>query len=195
MTEDNLSTGRQHILEQAQHLFAMRGYHGASIRDIAQASGFSNASLYYHFGNKQNLYFEVIKTYITEVAQQLLEAGAVEGSCRQRLTRMANAYAEIIVESQSAIHNLLRDLTQFGREEIRHLLPDARRRIQSTIAAVLEEGIAAGEVQQVNSYRVGVLLLGMISSLAALRIYGEVAETMAEDMDLVIGTLFEGIGA
>ena len=195
MTEDNLSTGRQRILEQAQRLFAMRGYHGASIRDIAQASGLSNASLYYHFGNKQNLYFEVIKSYIAEVAQQLQEAGAVEGSYRQRLTRMANAYAEIIVESQSAIHNLLRDLTQFGREEIRHLLPDARRRIQSTIAAVLEEGIAAGEVQQVDSYRVGVLLLGMISSLAALRIYGEVAETMAEDMDLVIGTLFEGIGA
>jgi len=192
--EGNPTTGRQRILEQAQHLFSLHGYHGASIRGIAQACGLSNASLYYHFGNKQNLYFEVLKEYIAEVAQQLREAGAAEGSCRERLTRMADAYAQIVVESQSTIQNLLRDLTQFDREEIRHLLPDARRRIQSTIATVLKEGIAAGEVKPVDAYRVGVLLLGMISSLTARRMYGEVVETLAEDMNLVISTLFEGIG-
>ena len=194
MDEGNPTTGRQRILEQAQHLFSLHGYHGASIRGIAQACGLSNASLYYHFGNKQNLYFEVLKEYIAEVAQQLREAGAAEGSCRERLTRMADAYAQIVVESQSTIQNLLRDLTQFDREEIRHLLPDARRRIQSTIATVLKEGIAAGEVKPVDAYRVGVLLLGMISSLTARRMYGEVVETLAEDMNLVISTLFEGIG-
>ena len=195
MAEDNLGPVRQRILEQAQRLFSMHGYHGASIRDIAQACGLSNASLYYHFGNKQNLYFAVLKGYIAEVARQLWEAGAGEGSCRERLSRMANAYAAIVVESQSAIQTLLRDLAQFDREEIRHLLPDARSRIQSTVATVLEEGIAAGEVQPLDAYRVGVLLLGMVSSLTARRMYGEVAETVAEDMNLVISTLFEGIGA
>jgi len=194
VAEDNLSTGRQRMLKQAQHLFSQHGYHGASIRDIAQACGLANASLYYHFGNKQNLYFEVLKEYIAEIAQQLREAGAVEGSCRERLTRMADAYAEIIVESQSAIQTLIRDLAQFDREEIQHLLPDARDQIQSTISTVLEEGIAAGEIRPLDTYRVGVLFLGMVSSLAARRLYNTARATLEEDVDLVVNVLFEGIG-
>lgn len=194
MTEDSQSTGPQRILEQARHLFSLHGYHGASIRDIAQASGLANASIYYHFGNKKNLYFEVLKRYIAEVAQQLQEAGAAEGSCRERLTRMADAYAEIIVESQSAIQNLLHDLAQFDREEIRHLLPDVGRQVPAVIAAILEEGITTGEIRPVNTQRMGILLLGMVSSLVARRPYLTAAATLEEDVDLVVDVLFEGIG-
>jgi AcrR family transcriptional regulator len=194
MTQDYLSTGRQRILEQAQHLFSLHGYHGASIRDIAQACGLSNASLYYYFGNKQNLYLEVLKEYNVVVAQKLQQTGAGEGSCRDRLARMVHAYAQIIVESQGEIQTLLRDLSQFDQEDIRHLLPDMRRRIQSTIATVLEEGVVAGEIRPVDTYRVGILLLGMVSSLVARRLYSLVAATLEEDVDLVVNVLFEGIG-
>jgi len=194
MDERNPTTGRQRILEQARHLFSLHGYHGASIRDIAQACGLSNAALYYHFGNKQNLFFEVLKEYIAVVTRQLQEAGAGEGSCRERLARIADAYAQIIVESQSAIQTLFRDLTQFDREEIRHLLPDARGRIQSTITTVLEEGIAAGEIRPMDTYHVGVLLLGMVSSLTARRLYSTAEATLEEDVDLIVDVLFEGIG-
>lgn len=194
MTENSQGTGPQRILEQARHLFSLHGYHGASIRDIAQASGLANASIYYHFGNKKNLYFEVLKRYIAEVAQQLQEAGAAEGSCRERLTRMADAYAEIIVESQSAIQNLLHDLAQFDREEIRHLLPDVGRQVPAVIAAILEEGITTGEIRPVNTQRMGILLLGMVSSLVARRPYLTAAATLEEDVDLVVDVLFEGIG-
>lgn len=194
MTEDNLSTGRQRILEQASHLFSLHGYHGASIRDIAQACGLSNASLYYHFGNKQNLYLEVLGEYIVLVAQKLEQAGEVVGSCRERLARMADAYAQIIVESQGEIQTLLRDLSQFDQEQVRSLLPNTRKRIQLTVAAVLEEGVAADEIRPVDTYRTGILLLGMISSLIARRFYSTGTTTLEEDVDLVIDVLFNGIG-
>lgn len=193
MDKDSLSTGRQCILEQARTLFAMHGYHGASIRDIARACGLSNASLYYHFGNKQNLYFEVIREYISTVDQQLQEAGAGGGSCRERLARMAHAYVQIIVESESEVQTLARDLARFDPEEIRHLLPDIRGRIQATIAQVLEKGIAAGEVRPVDTYRVAILLLGMVSSLVARRLYETAETTLAQDTDLALSILFEGI--
>jgi hypothetical protein len=46
----------------------------------------------------------------------------------------------------------------------------------------------------VDAHRIGVLLLGMINSLAARRMFDQVAETLTEDIDLAIDTLFEGIG-
>ena len=185
---------RQCILEAAQQHFASRGYHGASIRDIVQTCGVSNAALYYHFGSKQNLYFEVLGEYIAAVVGQLQMADTGEGTCRNRLTQVAQAYARIVLESQSVLQTLLRDVAQFDPEEIARLLPDISRQIPAAFAAILEDGIAAGEVREVHARRAGILMMGMVNALALRRLYAEVETTLEEDVDLVIKVLFEGIG-
>jgi AcrR family transcriptional regulator len=192
---DNQATGRRCILDQAQQRFFAHGYHGVSIRDIVQACGLSNAALYYHFGNKQNLFVEVIREFAAMVAQQVREAGAGNGSCRQRLASMAEAFLQFSWESRSELQTLLRDLTECEGEEIQQLIPEVTGQIMSPFAMVLEEAIATGEARAVDVQRVSALLMGMINSLAARRMHGRVAEPLTEDVDLAISTLFEGIGA
>ena len=90
---------------------------------------------------------------------------------------------------------LLRDLTECEGEEIQQLVPEVTRQVLAPFSAVLEDGIAAGEIRAVDVDGTSILLLGMLNSLAARRMRGPVPETLAEDVDLAIGTLFEGIGA
>jgi AcrR family transcriptional regulator len=194
MVADNQAAGRQCILDQAQQLFFAHGYHGVSIRDIVQACGLSNAALYYHFGSKQNLYAEVIRGFVASVVQPVQEAEAGNGSSRERLTRMVLAFARFSSESQSELHVLLRDLTECEGEEIEQLIPELIGQILAPFATVLEDGISAGEIRSVDVQRISFLLLGMLNSLAARRLREPVAETLAEDVDLAIGTLYEGIG-
>lgn len=195
MVASDQAAGRQCILDQAQQLFLAHGYHGVSIRDIVQACGLSNAALYYHFGNKQSLFVEVFKNYVAVLVQQLHEAGAGKGSCRERLASMAETHAHFMLKSHCELHTLIRDLMQCDSEEIRKLIPEAKGQIPSMFATVLGEGIAGGEIRPVDTQRVSVLLLGMISSLTAHRTYDRAGETLAEDVDLAIDTLFDGIGA
>ena len=195
MATSDQAAGRQCILDQAQRLFFAHGYHGVSIRDIVQACGLSNAALYYHFGSKQGLFTEVIRGFVATVAQHVQEAGAGSGSCREQLVRMAEAFAQFIWDSRSGLQTLLRDLTECDSEEVQRLLPEVAGQIPSLFAAVLEEGIAAGEVRAVDPHRVGFLLLGIINSMAARHMHGVVAEPWAEDIDLAMTILFEGIGA
>ena len=194
MVSDTEAVGRQCILDQAQRLFFAHGYHGVSIRDIVQACGLSNAALYYHFGSKQNLFVQVFKEYVARATRQLQQAGAGQGSCRERLSGMADAYAQCILESRSEMQMLHRDLMQCGKEEIHGLLPGAMGQIPSLFATVLEEGIAADEIRPVDTHCVSFLLLGMVNSLTARRMFGQVARSLSEDMDLAINILFEGIG-
>lgn len=194
MVTDDQAAGRRCILDQAQQLFFAHGYHGVSIRDIVQACGFSNAALYYHFGSKQILFVEVFKGYVAILARKLQEAGTGKGSCGERLARMAEAYAQLILDSRVESRTLLRDLMEFDSEEIRHLILDAEGQIPAILATVLEEGIAAGEIRAVDGHRISVLVLGMINSLTARRMFGDGVETLTEDIDLAISTLLEGIG-
>ena len=193
MVASDPAAGRQCILDQAQQLFFAHGYHGASIRDIVQACGLSNAALYYHFGSKQNLYVEVIREFVASVIQPVQEAESGSGSSRERLTRMVLAFSRFLSESRSELHMLLRDLTECEGEEIQQLIPEVTGQILSPFATVLEDGVAAGEIRTVDVGRVSLLLMGMLNSMAARRMRGPVPETLAEDVDLAISTLYEGI--
>jgi AcrR family transcriptional regulator len=59
------------ILDEAEILFARKGYHGVSIREITNAARCNLAAVNYHFGNKQNLYLEVFRSRWMPRAMQL----------------------------------------------------------------------------------------------------------------------------
>lgn len=194
MVTGDQAAGRQCILDQAQRLFFAHGYHGVSIRDIVQACGLSNAALYYHFGSKQNLFVEAFKEYVAILVKKVQEVGAGQGSCAERLIRLAEAYAQFVLDSRIESQILLRDLMEFDSEEIRHLIRDAEGQIPSMFASVLGEGIAASEVRAVDAHRISLLVHGMINALTAHHMLGRAAETLSEDIALAVNTLFEGIG-
>ncbi|MHC0036275.1 TetR/AcrR family transcriptional regulator [Pseudoneobacillus sp. C159] len=49
------------ILDVARDMFAKEGYASLSMRKIAQKLGCSHGAIYYHFKNKAELFFEIIK--------------------------------------------------------------------------------------------------------------------------------------
>lgn len=49
------------LLEAALSLFARKGFHGTSIRDVAAAAGLTSAALYGHFESKEHLLAELIR--------------------------------------------------------------------------------------------------------------------------------------
>jgi AcrR family transcriptional regulator len=51
---------RERILDAAEKLFARRGFHGVSVRDITQDAGVDVALVSYHFGSKQALLDSVL---------------------------------------------------------------------------------------------------------------------------------------
>jgi len=52
---------RRNILQAAERLFAAKGYHGVSIRDIADEAGVQLALVGYYFGPKAELYQQIYR--------------------------------------------------------------------------------------------------------------------------------------
>ena len=124
----------------------------------------------------------------------VITGGGIDLSIGSIVALVSVIVAQFILESGSELPMLLRDLTECDGEDIQHLLPDVTGQIPSMFATVLDEGIAAGEIRPVDAQRVGFLLLGVINSLAARRMHENVVEPLAEDIDLAVSILFEGIG-
>ena len=59
--KEDMST-KDRILDEAEGLFAQKGYRGVSVREITQKAGCNLASVNYYFGSKHDLYMEVFRS-------------------------------------------------------------------------------------------------------------------------------------
>ena len=79
--------GKERILDAAEQLFAQRGFHGVSLRDITQAAGVDVALVAYHFGGKRELFTAVFERRAEVLNRERLRAargGAPRRAARAR---------------------------------------------------------------------------------------------------------------
>ena len=53
---------REEIIDAALRVFSREGYTAASVEDIAQESGVAATAIYYHFGGKDELFNQALRT-------------------------------------------------------------------------------------------------------------------------------------
>ena len=136
--------GEEAILKAAIAVMAEHGYHGTSVRDIAERAGLSPAALYYHFTSKQDVLATLmergIERLLTRTRTALAEAGEAP---EDRLSAIVEVQVLFHLESQAA--------TLLGTTELRALEEPLRgkhkakrRQQQRLFNQVVEEGVAQG---------------------------------------------------
>jgi TetR/AcrR family transcriptional regulator, regulator of cefoperazone and chloramphenicol sensitivity len=91
------------LLDAAVELFARHGFHGTSIRDIAERAGANVAAGHYHYGSKEGLYLEVLRAQFATVRGELERRGATRPApALRRATR-----AEVVELVEARITTML----------------------------------------------------------------------------------------
>ena len=99
------SGGRDAILDTSAKLFSQQGYKEVSIRDIAQACGMTNAALYYHFKNKEDLFLAMLERDHEKTLDALRAAANGPGDLRADLKQLVAQYAAITCERTPVVSN------------------------------------------------------------------------------------------
>jgi AcrR family transcriptional regulator len=60
------AANRERILAAARAVFGARGYHAATIEEIADEAGLSNGAIYYNFQNKEELFLALLDERLEE---------------------------------------------------------------------------------------------------------------------------------
>jgi len=95
------------IMEAAARLFAERGYTGASITDIAAASGISPSVIYDHFAAKKDLHLALLKQHGSALIKATAENAAETGE--DLLRRCTEAFFSFVEQHPYAWRMLFRD--------------------------------------------------------------------------------------
>lgn len=68
-------TTKERITEEALTLFAEKGYKGTSVKNIADAVGIKDASLYNHFKSKQEIFDSIVELILTHISSLSVTLG------------------------------------------------------------------------------------------------------------------------
>jgi AcrR family transcriptional regulator len=131
------------VREAALNLFAERGYHATSMRDIAAALGLQAPSLYNHVSAKQDLLREVMVETMDLLLVQVAAAIASTPDVTEQLRRATEAHVRY--------HAVHRRNVRVGNYEIpaleqphRRAVVERRRKYSQIILELIERGVQAG---------------------------------------------------
>ena len=153
---------KEQVMAAAVELFAEKGFHATSVRDITSRVGMSKAGLYSSFESKEAILEEIYYLVIGEMLADLEKIAATSDSpsakLRAAMTSQIRGVAQRIPE-----------LTIFYREW-HHLPPDSADRIttkrnayERLLQVIIREGIASGEFASVD---VPVMVFGILGMCA-----------------------------
>jgi AcrR family transcriptional regulator len=133
---------REDILEAAAQVFRQKGFHGASMQDIAQAVSLQKASLYHHVSSKQEILLALLDRALELLLERISAISIQEIAADKKLRQMVQAYLQILTENTDLSAVLLFEHRSLERKQHARHVPN-RDRFEALWRNVLEEGVAA----------------------------------------------------
>lgn len=93
------ATAREEILDAASELFTRQGFATTSTHQIADAVGIRQASLYYHFPSKTEIFLTLLKSTIEPSVKLAVNLGHSDEPASMRLWAMVATEAHLLLAS------------------------------------------------------------------------------------------------
>lgn len=146
--EQDRAQKREAVLLAAVRMFNARGYHAASLDDVAASLGVSKPTIYHYLGNKEQVLVECVNRGLSMLQEAADAAVGAPGSGHDRLRAFLLRYACI-------------NMDDFGRcvirtnEEVLSMDSATRfrarkREIDDAVRGMIAEGVADGSIAPVD---------------------------------------------
>lgn len=188
--ERRVAARRAQILEAAASLFAEKGFHRTTTRDIAEAADVSEGTLYNYFDNKEDMLIGIMSTL---GADQHLGASLIRslpGNARDFLYDTLNARREFVERNgamlQSVLSEILVDpeLRQQYYQEL--VIPNFEM-----LEAHMEARKQLGQIRDIDIPLAVRVIVSMMTGLFFLNVLGDpVVKDKADELSQVITSIF-----
>jgi AcrR family transcriptional regulator len=121
LMKTKISTKEQ-IINKAIDLFYHKGFARASIRDLAKSVKVTNAAIYNHFKNKDQILYTIIERLGTRYSERMENVLSKHEKPLDRLREMVFQHACLVVEDQKAVKIFFDDVSQLSPKFRKNIL-------------------------------------------------------------------------
>jgi AcrR family transcriptional regulator len=156
---------RADVVATAGRMFAEKGYHGTSMRDLGKELGLLGSSLYSHIDSKEDLLVEVVD----EGARLFLDAAdkamAVDGTAGERLKALIAGHVDVVLDHQDVVRTYLNEARMLD-EGHRSRVVESRDAYETMFRSVIGEGVDSSEFRaDVDPKIAAIFILSILNAL------------------------------
>ncbi|MBM3808560.1 MAG: TetR/AcrR family transcriptional regulator [Acidimicrobiia bacterium] len=162
MSRQPATTDRRiEILKSAAAAFRRRGYHGASVDEIASALEMTKGNLYYYFKNKEEILFACHEYSLGKLLVLMDEVEAESLSPDARLRRLVLAFVHLILDD---LHGtaLTLDPEALSPPLLKRIIAK-RDRFDHGIRTIIQQGIDQGVFKPGDPKMIEFAMMGAIN--------------------------------
>jgi len=149
------------ILNGAAQVFSSKGYHHASMRDIARETGMSLAGMYHYFSGKEEILFSIQRFCFRQVLDDLEGRLAEVTDPVEKLRTVIYGHLEFFTQNVTEMRVLSHEAESLNGEYRQHI-DEMKREYYHLVANILEE-VHGGGWSDAERRRNTLSIFGMIN--------------------------------
>ncbi|MFW6147120.1 MAG: TetR/AcrR family transcriptional regulator [Thermodesulfobacteriota bacterium] len=152
------------IKDVAINLFYKKGYFATSISDIARATGIQKSSLYYHYSNKEDILFDILKTTMVDLDGNLEHQLANFTGAESRMRAALESHILFHIDRQKEViiaDSELRGLTVDNYKMIIRMRDQYEQKFQDLIQRGIDDGTFVPSDVKILSYAMLTMCTGV----------------------------------
>jgi len=191
--EDRIEARKRGIREAAQRVFAQKGFHEATISEVAQEAGISEATIYEYFSSKEELLFSIPGETERRTKETLEFILAHVRGASNKIRCIIYHYLwlyENHLDYAALVMLILKHNRKFCETQAYQVVRERSR----VVLRVVEEGIASGEFRaETNPYLVRSMILGTVEHLVIRRLLIGGPKELSQFSDALADQIIYGI--
>lgn len=185
---------RQRIVEAALDVFAKKGYHEATMDEIASVSQVSKGGLYFHFPSKQELFLALADVAANMLIGKMEQAMQANGLRRRQTMRSAVETAFQLLERHRPMARLVfLKMGSLGPPFDAKLM-EIHKRIAGLIQKELEDARREGGISVANPELVALMWVGALHEVLVWWLHQPKPKPLMSDFPELYRTLLRSIG-
>jgi len=128
----------------ATRVFSERGYHGASMSDVADAVGMRKASLYHHVRKKEDLLFAIHEQLIDELIEETERVRASGDTPSVKVRDVLQLSMRFVARNRDGVAVFLQERRAVSGERWESLVAK-RDRYERMVSGIIADGVTGGD--------------------------------------------------
>jgi TetR/AcrR family transcriptional regulator len=187
-------TARNHLLSSALKLFNQKGYAATTVREIVADAGVTKPVLYYYFGNKEGIFFELLKDPSRRFEELLDGFPSEEGRASEKLVALCEGVSQLnrdnleIARLMNAIYYGPPQGAPFINFEAYHV------KLLNVIEQIVKEGIRTDELRKLEIKDITLAIIGAFHITMDMMLLRSPGVPIGQDtLPHLLNIIFQGI--
>ena len=185
---------RSELLTAARAVFGKKGFHDASIDEIADLAEVAKGTVYLYYKSKKDLYMEALKFGVESLNKRMKERADEAADCQETLRILTETKISFFEENRDFFRIYYSELGKLpGHPSAIPFVRDLYAEQAKVFEAVLRAGVRQREVRNLDVKKMALAIADLTRGVATQRLLGTWKTPLAEDVDFIVNVIWKGI--